>query len=321
VLLLAVSKKKSREIEEQKRKGRNRVLTVVIALATLVVALFVAYLLFFNGGGDGKVWHLDSSGLLSFNARPAVTASVASVESTDNWTLEKISYPSFGDNVYALLRIPKNVSNPPVVIVLPAASVNKEADHIMAEPLCSWGYATLTLDERGNNGETPGPSAMDIDSGNAALANGATPVQYKQVYDVLLGYDYLRSRSDLDGSNIAVLGESMGTRFAIVAAALEPGIKGVVEISAGPYGYSARWSNTFIKSIEPSNYLDRLPPRKVAFFHFYGDLILPISHGKALYDAALSPKSWHPYNGNIHGLYSDVYAADLHDELKGVFGR
>ncbi len=57
----------------------------------------------------------------------------------------------------------------------------------MAKALCSWGYATLTLDERGNNGKTPGPSPMDSGKRLYAFANGGDPVQYKQVYDVLLG--------------------------------------------------------------------------------------------------------------------------------------
>jgi dienelactone hydrolase len=319
-----VSNRKAREIEGQKRKNRNKVMTVVIALATLVVALFVAYLLFFNGNsGDGRAWHLDSTGLLAFNARPAVTATVTPVESADDWTLEKISYPSFGDNVYALLRIPKNAANPPVVIVLPGATVSKEADAGMAKALASWGYATLTLDERGNNGETPGPSAMDLNSGYYTYVNGGDPVQYKQVYDVLLGFDYLRSRQGLDHDRIAVLGESMGARFAIAAAALEPQLKAAFAVSGGPYGLQGNdeTSRRFIKSIEPAGYLSKLPPRKLVMFHFTGDPIIPIADAKQLYEAASLPKAWHQFDGNVHGVYNDAYANDLHDELRGVFGQ
>ena len=319
-----MSKKKAREIEEQKRKNRHLVLTFVIAAVTLVIVLFIAYLLFFNGSsGNGKVWHLDSAGLLAFNTRPAVAVTVTPVESTDDGTLEKVSYPSFGDNVYALLRVPENVSRPPVVIVLPGATVNKEADAGMARALASWGYATLTLDERGNYGETPGPWANDLDSGYTAYVNGRDPVQYQQVYDVLLGYDYLRSRNDLDSANVAVLGESMGARFAIVAAALEPRLKTAIAISGGPYNVQGNddASTRFIKSIEPANYLSNLPPRKLVMFHFTGDEIIPVLQGKQLYDAASQPKAWHEYNGSVHGIYSADYAPDLHDELRSVFGR
>lgn len=319
-----MSKKKAREIEEQKRKSRNKVLTILIALATLVIALFIAYLLFFNANSsDGNAWHLDSAGLLAFDARPPVTATVAPVESTPDWTLENVSYESFGADVHALLRVPKNVSRPPVVIVLPGGTVNKEADAGMAKALCSWGYATLTLDERGNNGETPGPWANDVNSGYASFVAGGDPVQYKQVYDVLLGYDYIKTRQDLDGDNVAVLGESMGGRFAIISAALEPGLKAAFVVSSGPYGLEGDddASQRFIKSIEPVNYLSNLPPRKLIMFHFTDDPVIPVKAGKQLSDAAAQPKAWHQYNGSIHGIYSDVYAPDLHDELRSVFGR
>jgi dienelactone hydrolase len=319
-----VSKKQAREIAERKRKNRNLMFTVALALGTLVVVLIIAYLVFFHGnGGTGKIWHLDGAGLLAFDARPQVKATSVPVETTAKWSLENVSYRSFDADVHALLRIPTNVSHPPVVIVLPAASINKEADHAMAEALSSWGYATLTLDERGNNGETPGPSAMDTPGGYQAFASGGDPVQYEQVYDVLLGYDYIKSRPDLDGSNVVVLGESMGTRIAIISAALEPGLKGVVEISAGPYGppYYPALSEQFIKSIEPANYLSKLPPRNIAFFHFTNDPVIGVALGRQLYDAASEPKAWHQYNGSIHGLYSDVFASDLHYELRSVFGR
>lgn len=324
-----MSKKKARESEEQKRKSRNKILTIVIALATLVIAVFIAYLLFFNGNsGDGKSWHLDSAGLLAFGERGQPSwhktfSPVQPVEDTPEYTVEEESYQSFNQTVFALLRVPKNVTKPPVVIVLPAASINKEADADMAKALCSWGYATVTLDERGNNGKTAGPSPMDLNSGYTAFVDGGDPVQYKQVYDVLLAYDCIQSMSILDSDNVAVLGESMGGRFAIIAAALEPGIKAAFVVSSGPYGLKGNddASTRFIKSIEPANYLSKLPPRKVAFFHFTGDTVIPVAAGKQLFNAASQPKVWHEYNGTVHGLYSDEYAPDLRDELRGVFGR
>lgn len=319
-----MSKKQAREIEARKRRDRNKLLTIAIALTTLVIALVIAYFFFFSGpGSDGHIWHLDSYGLLAFDARPPVAATSTPLEATQSWTLEEILYKSSGDDVYALLRIPANASNPPVVIVLPAASINKEADEAMAKALCSWGYATLTLDERGNNGETVGPSPMDLQAGYDAFASGGEPVQYKQVYDVLLGYDYVQSRADLDGNNVAALGESMGGRFAIIATAIEPRIKAAIGVSTGPYGLQVNEDTMarFSKSLEPTGYLSSLPPRKLIMFHFTGDPIIPVASGRQLYNAAQQPKSWHEYNGTVHGLYSDVYAPDLHDELKGVFGR
>jgi fermentation-respiration switch protein FrsA (DUF1100 family) len=148
-------------------------------------------------------------------------------------------------------------------------------------------------------------------------------VQYAQVYDVLLGYDFIKSRQDLDSGNVAVLGESMGGRFAIVSAALEPGLKTAIAISGGPYGLKGNddASTRFIKSIEPANYLSKLSPRKLIMFHFTDDPVIPLNTGKELFAAAAQPKAWHQYNGSVHGIYSDIYAPDLRDELRSVFGR
>jgi uncharacterized protein len=115
----------------------------------------------------------------------------------------------------------------------------------------------------------------------------------------------------------------MGGRFAIISAALEPGLKAAFVVSSGSYGLQGNddKSQRFIRSIEPTGYLSLLPPRKVAFFHFSGDTIIPVASGKQLYNSASQPKAWHEYDGTVHGLYSDVYAPDLHDELRSVFGR
>nr|WP_255668487.1 acetylxylan esterase [Methanocella sp. CWC-04] len=244
--------------------------------------------------------------------------------STGDHTLEKVTYKSFGENVYALLRIPADVSKLPVVVILPAASINKENDAAMASALCSMGYATLTLDERGNQGETPGPFAGDLNSGFDAYINGGDPVQYRQVYDALAGLDYIKTRKDLDGSNVAIMGESMGGRFAIIAGALEPQFKAVYVVSSSGYGnkkYDDPEVNAFIASIEPANYLSRLSPGKLIMFHFKNDTIIPAEMGKELFDAASEPKALYLYDGDVHGLYNDMLADDLRYELKETFGR
>ena len=314
-------KGKAREIEEVRRRYRRQ-LALLAVIAFMVVLAAAIYLTYFSG--SGQTWKLDSAGLLAFGPRAPSDGTATPVESGANYTLEKVRYGSLGSDVYALLRIPKNVSRPPVVIVLPAASINKEADADMAKALCSWGYATLTLDERGNNGETAGTSPMDLNAGYQAFKNNGDPAQYVQVYDVLRGFDYLLTRGDLDTGSIGVLGESMGCRFAIIAAAEEPRLKAVDLVSAGPYGASGGGNaniEQFIHSIEPASYLPLQKPRPIAFFHFTDDPVIPISMGRQLYDAASQPKAWHEYNGTVHGLYSDIYADDLHRELSSAFGR
>lgn len=302
----------------------NKALGFGLALSVTCIAIVLISFFFTGHGTNNKAWTLDDSRLLTFSRSENTDASATLLDSTPEYTLEKVTYKSFGDTVYALLRIPANATKPPVVIVLPGATVNKESDAAMANELCAMGYASLTLDERGNNGETTGPSAMDINAGYNDYRAGKDPVQYKQVYDVLQGVDYIASRSDLDGSNVIVLGESMGGRFAIIAAAIDERLKGVVVVSSSQYGLEKGNDldiNKFITSIEPGSYVSKLPPRKLVMFHFNNDTIIRVDMAKQLYDMAGEPKSWHVYDGDVHGVYSDAYAGDLRSELREMFGR
>ncbi len=301
---------------------------ILVGLSMVMVIMAVVVIIFSipetNDQTTEIPWSVDESSRLSFSSRELVAPRADLMEDTADYSLEKVTYWSYDTTVYGLLRIPKNVSKPPVVIVLPAATVSKEADSPMATALSSRGYASLTLDERGNGGETGGRSPMDFTTGYEVYRNGGMPAQYSQIYDVLQGYDYIRSRDDLDGGNVAVLGESMGGRFAVVAAGIEPGIKAAFVISSSPYGLDAgndRDATRFVSSVEPATYLQNLPPRKLVMFHFTGDPVIPIAYGRSLYDAASQPKAWYQYNGSVHGVYSDRYAPDLHAELVSIFGR
>jgi len=270
-----------------------------------------------------KLWYIDPSGKLNFSDRGAVNARIVSTNSTDNYTLQEVVYESFGDNVYALLRVPKNVTNPPVVVVMPAASITKEADAATAIALCNMGYASLTLDARGI-GETGGDAQNDWAAGFAEFEKGGNPAQYKQVYDALKGLDYVKSRSDLDGNNVSILGESIGGMWAVVAAGIEPSFKGVITISASDFDFndtSDANATRFIKAVMPSAYLDSLTPRKLAMFQFNDDQVTLMADGKALFDKASEPRAWHQYNGSVHGLWSPLIADDVHQELIGMLGR
>jgi hypothetical protein len=317
-----VSKKSVSEKKKAAEKNK-RLIAIASVLFILSVAIVLAYVFFFNAG-ESKTWSIDGQGLLRFSYRGPVEAFSIPVNSPDDYMFEKIIYRSFGDDVYALLRIPKNVTSPPVVIVLPAASINKENDGEMAKALASMGYASMTLDERGNNGETKGTFAGDLQAGYIEYKNNGEPVQYEQAYDVLRAIDYVKTRSDVDSKNIAILGESMGGRFAIIAGALDPDVRGVIVISTSGYGqhsYADDKLNEFMKSVEPGYYLERLPPRKFVMVHFKNDTVIPVDMGVELYGRADIPKALYLYDGSVHGLYSDIYSEDLRKELKEIFGR
>ncbi|MBI5226824.1 alpha/beta hydrolase [Candidatus Micrarchaeota archaeon] len=171
---------------------------------------------------------------------PAYNASV--LEDTSNHTLTYLIYQSHGGVlVHALLRMPKTdptgaaISKPPVVILSPGATVPKEGRQPLARKMQDWGYATLALDVRGN-GKTPRLDSLDAQL--AVFINGGEPEEAQMVYDELAAFDLLsENRFGVDQGRVAMWGESMGGRYALIAAALEPKIKGVLLVSSAGYGF------------------------------------------------------------------------------------
>ncbi len=319
---------KKKVLQDKKKKEQSRRL-LYIGICAVVFIIVIGFLYFAWSSQVQKTpnqsaWTIDTSGKLTFPARGPIESTQTPLTSGANYTLEEVIFKSFGDDVYAQLMKPKNVTKPPVVIVLPAASVNKEANQPTAIALCDMGYATLTLDERGNNGETAGDFSGNWTSGFQQYLINGSPVQYEQVYDALKGLDYVKSREDLDGNNVAILGESIGGMWAIVAAGEDTGFKGVLTVSSSDFnstGVDDAGALMFINSVMPSKFLENLPPRKLVMFQFDNDSIVPMSDGKALYDKAFLPKAWYQYNGTVHGLWDNTFASDMHKELIGMFGR
>lgn len=320
-----MSKKRS-DVKRKKQESQRLLFIGICAVVFILVVAFFAYAWFVTlPQKNAKLWTIDATtGKLSFTDNGDTTAYVNSTVSTANYTLQTIVYQSFGDNVYADLMIPNNVTRPPVVIVLPAVTINRTANRPTAEALCAMGYATLTLDERGNFGQTPGPLMNDFDTGYRTFATGGDPVQFKQIYDVLKGYDYLKTRSDVDGNDVSLLGESIGGMWSVIAGGVQPQFKGVIAVSSSDFGFApttGQNASRFLKASTPSTYVSSLPPRKLVMIHFDNDSIIPIADGKALYDKASEPKAWYQYNGSTHGLWDPVFAGDVHKELQGMLGR
>lgn len=93
----------------------------------------------------------------------------------------------------------------------------------VADTLARRGIATLRLDDRGVNGSSAGPA----DATSADFAN-----------DIRAALAYLRGRTEIDGSRLALVGHSEGGMIAPMVAATDPRLKGIV-LLAGP-AYSGR---------------------------------------------------------------------------------
>ncbi len=332
-----MSKKKVNPKNKKENVNTNNNLLIIGAIIVAVLLIFVGYYYVTTNQppttavvGTGQM-SLDSSNhfMIPVSRGPVEATIIPTNMSSDNYTVETIAYKSLDEDVYASLCIPKNVTKPPVVVILPAATITKELDFPMAQYLSNMGYASITLDERGNQGQTGGDFAGNWQSGFNDFLNGSYTIQYKQIYDAVRALDYVQSRNDLDGNNTAILGESIGGMWSIITAGVDPRFKGVVCVSSSDFSFPVYdntspgniSANQFISSIQPSNYVSLLPPRKLVMIQFTDDPTIHVQDAKALYDKASEPKAWYQYEGDIHGLPNATYMPDLQRELRGMLGK
>jgi uncharacterized protein len=119
----------------------------------------------------------------------------------------------------------------------------------VADTLARRGIATLRLDDRGVNGSSAGPA----DATSADYAN-----------DIRAALAYLRTRPEIDGDRLGLVGHSEGGMIAPMVAATDPRLKGIV-LLAGP-AYTGRRILAFqqrnavdnVKSLTPAQRRDAL---------------------------------------------------------------
>ena len=264
----------------------NAVLVIVIAFAFLYFAT--------RNISPQKEWAVDSNGLLHYPSERGKLEDVKVnlLEDNGTYTIEKVSFKSRDATIYGLLYMPKNADNIPGIIMLPAARAGKEGQDFLARELVKRGYAFFTIDQRGI-GETGGSLPSTQDDFNSFVA-GNEPVNHLFVYDALKSFDFLKSRKQVDASNILIGGESMGARFAIIAGAVEKNIKGVFAISTSGYGKQSNLAmeGKFMASIDPDWYISKISPRKIVMFHSKSDTVIPFNQSLNTFSFASEPKEF-----------------------------
>lgn len=256
-------------------------------------------------------WEVSEAGTLSFPQReePVFTAreieDLYAPESSD--TLKLLSFESKGDNIQALLRIPANSFSSPGIVLLPGAGVSKEAEQGLAAELSKMGYSTLTLDQRNLGG-------INMERDLELFKAGLEPLEYAMVYDALKAADVLAAQPEINKERLAILGESNGGRFAVLACALDPSLKGVIGISTAGHGTEEidpaliddPEAYRFYRSIDPDTYLPILPPAKFVQIHSVNDNV--ISHDLALRTFALAkePKAMYNVTEATHGYTTSM---------------
>jgi hypothetical protein len=220
--------------------------------------------------------------------------------------------------VYGLLFIPKDMKDVPGIVMLPGGGVAKEGFTTRATELANSGYAVLVIDQRGL-GETGGPYPS-LEDDYQLFASGKESIQHLGVYDALAASDVLRNIKNVDKNNIAIIGESMGGRYAIIATALDKKLKGVIAISSSGF-HIKNDSNPYtpyLLSIDPDNYISSISPRPVLMLQGDNDSIVKLEDAQYTFNLAKEPKRFFIAEGCIHG-YCEKMSEEFKKDLNILF--
>ena len=136
---------------------------------------------------------------------------------------EHVTIPYEGKALYGILRKPKGVAKPPLLIMAVGLDSAKEETDAYEQPYLARGIATLVFDG-------PGQGEGEYDF----AIRGDYEVAVKAVVD------HVMTRTDVDTSRIALWGVSLGGYYAPRAAAFEKRLKACISL-AGPYDWSEIW--------------------------------------------------------------------------------
>jgi len=246
------------------------------------------------------------AGGVSYTDRPDPVYTSEFFNETSHATIQKVVYKSRLAAIYGLLAIPKDGNNHPAFVLLPAQSITKEVEQMwLGNKLNEMGFATLALDQR-TMGETGGYAPTMQEDFNSYI-NGEETAQSMMVYDALAAYDILRSLPEIDPLSIYMEGESMGGRYAIIAAAIEPNIRGLLLISTAGYGLPEGESpeaTEFLRYVDPDNYIGKVRPRKTLMIHGTQDRVIPPEPAKNTFELANEPKKFIEVDERFHGYYN-----------------
>lgn len=131
---------------------------------------------------------------------------------------ERVAIPfEDGLTIWGVLRKPRQVTRPPVVLLVPGLDSVKEELHSYADDFLRRGMATLAIDG-------PGQGEMEFER----------PMRFDYEVVARAAIDLLERQPDLDARRIGMLGVSLGGYYAPRAAAFEPRIRALIAL-AGPY--------------------------------------------------------------------------------------
>jgi len=277
---------------------------------------------------DKISWYVDKDGYLVYPLnRGDILFNRQTYDETKNLTISKVIFQSTKGNIYGLLVLPKSASELlPGIVLLPGAGVSKESKLELAKKIAELDAAVLVIDQRGI-GETDG-ILPTLDEDYQSFASGKEPMQHIMIYDALRAYDLLYSAPFVDPDRIMIAGESFGGRIAVIAAAIDRNIKGVLVISSAGFDFEGgpdANKNAFLKSIDADHYISLISPRKLVMMHNKNENIIPLDSAVNTYLKAQEPKEFVLVNDSTcnHGYCDSMYngLVESLDYLVGIKSR
>lgn len=240
------------------------------------------------------------------------------VEENENFSVSKVIFKGAeGKDIYGLFFIP-NKKEYDAVIILPGAEGSKESRRFYGEMLIEMGYGALILDQRGI-GETGGELLSFADDLYAFSKREGTNQAFMAL-DAVKAVGFLKEIKGV--RDVAILGESMGGRTAIIATALNETIKGVIVISsAGLFGSLGNdVADQYLSFINPNTYIGKISPRRILMLHSINDSVISLAEAQRTFLLAKEPKEFVQFNDSecIHG-YCKPMKGFIMEELKEIF--
>jgi len=253
--------------------------------------------------------YVREDGLLLKPSVGKVDFEVTEVEERDSVVVSKVVYRSTGHDVFGFLVEPSLSGRYPGIVLLPGAGVGKDAELPLAIQVAQQGYVVFTIDQFGT-GESKGqmlPFRQDVEM----FKSSGLGMQHTLIIDALIAKNVVSQSAKVDENNIIFMGESLGGRIAMIAAALEDSIRGVIAISAAGYHYNGTLDlqGRYITSLDADAYINKISPRPVIMVHNTFDTNIPLQSAVVTYQKAEQPKAFFVFNDSScnHGYCESMF--------------
>ncbi len=293
----------------------------IIKSIILITVLIIAFVVIYNNYLKDPYQFTDQT-LNYAKYRGPAKYNISLREENSTYSIYNINFESrpFIDEktvIHGLLFMPKK-ENVPAVVFLPGGGGSKESRSKIGAFIAEQGYAVLIIDQRGI-GQTGG-TILSLEQDYGASAQGLEPTQHLSVFDALKSFDILRKIDGIDKNNIAVAGESMGGRYAMIAAALDSRIKGAISISSSGFHTKDEVQpyTPYLISIDPDHYVDKISPRYLIMIHSNNDTLITPASAQATLQLAQEPKKIYLIDDCSHG-YCNSMQGPLKEALQLIF--